>query len=247
MIEYIILGLVQGVTEFFPVSSSGHLVVLERVFGLAEQGVAISIVMHVGTLVSVLIFFFQDIIGALRDKRMVLFILVVTCITGVIGVLGKDFFESLFTSVRFVAMGWIATGLILLLTRRFMGQGRKTVTIKDAVILGATQGIAIIPGVSRSGVTISTLLYRGIDRMKGFTVSFLVSVPVIAGAAVLEAKKINFVVSGNPVPLAIGFFCSFAAGLFALWILKRAIARARFHFFAYYCFVCAIITLIWVK
>lgn len=247
MIEYIILGLVQGFTEFLPVSSSGHLVILERLFGLSEQGVAISIVMHLGTLVSVVFFFYRDIIEALCSRRTILFILVVTCITGAIGVLGKDFFEALFSSVKAVAIGWIATGVILLLTKRFMRGDRKTVTLKDAAILGITQGIAIIPGVSRSGITISTLLYRKIEKMTGFTLSFLVSIPVIAGAALLEAKKIHFAVSGDPRQLTVGFFCSFAAGLVALWVLKRVIILAKFHFFAYYCFVCALVTLIWIK
>ena len=247
MIKYIILGVVQGLTEFLPVSSKGHLAVLERLFGLSEQGMAISIVMHLGTLVAVLIYFWRDIIAALRNKRVILFILAVTCITGVIGVLGKDFFESLFTSVKVVAFGWIATGVILLLTKRFANSERKTVNLKDAAILGFTQSIALIPGVSRSGITISTMLFCKIEKMTAFTMSFLVSVPAIAGAAVLEAKKIHFAVAGDPVPLAIGFFCSFAAGLFALWVLKRVIARAQFHFFAYYCFVLALVTLIWIK
>jgi undecaprenyl-diphosphatase len=247
MIEYIILGIVQGITEFLPVSSSGHLAVLGRLFGLSEQSVAISIIMHLGTLLAVLVFFFRDILEALCSKRTVLLILVVTCITGLIGVLGKDFFESLFTSVKAIAIGWIATGVILLLTKRFMHNDRKTIGMKDAIILGVTQGIAIIPGVSRSGITISTMMFLGIEKMTCFTFSFLVSIPVIAGAALLEAKKIHFVVSGNTAQLATGFFCSFAAGLLALWALKQVLAKAKFHYFAYYCFVLALITLIWIR
>jgi undecaprenyl-diphosphatase len=247
MIEYIILGIVQGITEFLPVSSSGHLAVLGRLFGLSEQSVAISIIMHLGTLLAVLVFFFRDILEALCSKRTVLLILAVTCITGLIGVLGKDFFESLFTSVKAIAIGWIATGVILLLTKRFMHNDRKTIGMKDAMILGVTQGIAIIPGVSRSGITISTMLFRGVEKMTCFTFSFLVSIPAIAGAALLEAKKIHFAFSGNPVQLATGFFCSFAAGLFALWALKQMLAKAKFHYFAYYCFALALITLIWIR
>jgi len=247
MIVYILLGVVQGLTEFLPISSKGHLAVLERLFGLSQQSMAISIVLHLGTLAAIFIFFWRDIIAALHSKHMILFILGVTCITGAIGVLGKDFFESLFVSVKAVAAGWIATGVFLLLTRRFTSNERKTVTTKDAVILGITQSIALIPGVSRSGITISTMLYRKIDKMTAFTVSFLVSIPAIAGAAVLEAKKIHFAVALDPIGLAAGFFCSFAVGLIALWFLKRVISHAKFHFFAYYCFVCAIITLIWIK
>ena len=247
MIEHIVLGVVQGLTEFLPVSSSGHLAVLERLFGLQENGVAISIVMHLGTLFAILVFFWRIILEALCSRRMVFFVLIVTCITGAIGVLGKDFFESIFTSVKAVAAGWIATGFILLLTRRFMANQRTAVTVRDAVALGVAQAIAIIPGVSRSGITISTMLYRKIDKLTGFNISFLVSIPAIAGAALLEAKDIHFAFSGEPVYMATGFACSFFAGLLALWLLKRVISKAKFHYFAYYCFAIAVITLIWIK
>jgi undecaprenyl-diphosphatase len=247
MIQYIVLGIVQGITEFLPVSSSGHLAILERLFGLSDKAIAISIVMHGGTLAAVLVFFWRETVEALCSKRMVLFILVVTCITGVIGVTGKDFFESLFTSVKAIALGWLATGAILLLTKYCMAAKRTALNMKDAMILGVTQGIAIIPGVSRSGLTVSTMLFRGVEKMTGFAVSFLVSIPVIAGAALLEAKKIHFALSGNPAQMAVGFLCSFCSGLLALWVLKRSIARSRFHYFAYYCFVIAAITFIWIK
>ncbi|HNQ50440.1 MAG: undecaprenyl-diphosphate phosphatase [Candidatus Omnitrophica bacterium] len=247
MIEYIILGIVQGLTEFLPVSSSGHLAVLERLFGLSEQGVAISIVMHVGTLGAVFVFFRRDMLAAMRNRRMILFIFIVTCITGVIGVLGKDLFESIFASVKAVAAGWIVTGTILLLTKRRMHNTRAAVNNRDASILGITQGIAIIPGISRSGITIATMLYLGVEKIKAFSISFLASIPAIAGAAFLEAKDIGFVLSGDPVPLAAGFLCSFGAGLFALWLLKRVLVQAKFHYFAYYCYALAVITLVWVR
>jgi undecaprenyl-diphosphatase len=247
MIKLIILGIVQGFTEFLPVSSSGHLAILEKLFGLTEHAVALAIVLHLGTLVSVCVFFYRDIISALRSKRIVLFILVVTLITGVIGILGKDFFETLFSSVKAIAIGWIATGFLLLLAQRSMRGVRSTVSVKDAMILGVTQGVAIIPGVSRSGITISTLLLLKIDKMTAFTFSFLVSVPAIAGAALLESRKINSAVSADPKQLVIGFVCSSAAGLFALWFLKRAVKNAQLHYFAYYCFVLAAIALTWIK
>lgn len=247
MIEYVILGIVQGLTEFLPVSSSGHLVILERLFGLSEQGVAVSIVMHLGTLGAVFVFFWRDILAALRDRRMVVFILTVTVITGVIGVIGKEFFESLFTSVKAVAGGWLATGVMLLLTKRFMNNSRTAVIAKDAGFLGVAQGIAIMPGVSRSGITIATMLFLGVEKVTGFTVSFLASIPAVAGAALLEIKDIGGAVTGDPAGLAAGFACSFCAGLFALWFLKRMIVRAHFHLFAYYCFLLAAVTFIWIK
>jgi undecaprenyl-diphosphatase len=247
MIDYIILGIVQGITEFLPVSSSGHLAVLGKLFGLQEQGIAISIVMHLGTLLAVIIFFFRDILEAFSSRRMLAQILIVTLITGVIGVAGRDFFESAFSSIKIVAAGWIASGVILLLTARFMHSIRKEVSVKDSVILGFAQAAAIFPGVSRSGITISTMLFRGVEKMKGFRFSFVASIPAIAGAALLEARDINSAFSADGAKLAVGFFCSFASGMFALWFLKRALAKARFHYFSYYCFAAALIALIFVK
>jgi len=247
MSKYIILGIVQGLTEFLPVSSSGHLAVIEKFFCLSEHGVAISIVMHAGTLGAVIVYFWRDIMAALRSRRMIMFVLIVTAITGAIGVIGKDFLKSCFLSVRVVGISWVITGVILLMTRRFMNNRRTAVTAKDACILGATQGIAIIPGVSRSGITIATLLFLGVERVSAFTVSFLASIPAVAGAAILEIKDIEEAFYADSSGLAAGFACSFGAGLFALWFLKRMIVGAHFHLFAFYCFLCAAVTFIWVK
>ncbi|MFA4842394.1 MAG: undecaprenyl-diphosphate phosphatase, partial [Candidatus Omnitrophota bacterium] len=196
MIKYIILGIVQGLTEFFPVSSSGHLAILLRAFGISSGQVAISVILHLGTLLALCIFFFKEILGLYRRPKTLLLIFIVTCITGIIGISGKGFFEELFSNPKFVAFSWIVTGVILILTGKFTQAKRHTVNTKDALILGATQGIAIIPGISRSGITISTLLFRGLDRETSFRFSFLASIPAIVGAAMVEAKDINFVFQG---------------------------------------------------
>lgn len=247
MIKYIILGIVQGFTEFLPVSSSGHLVILQRVLGMSGEEVAISVILHLGTLLAIILFFSKDILKLLRDFKMLSLILLVTIITGIIGVVGKDFFENLFRSPKSVALALIITGSILLLTRKFKEVEKKEIGFKDALILGFTQGLAIIPGISRSGITISTLLFRRIDRQACFRFSFLVSIPVILGAAVLEARKIDFVMQHDFTNLAVGFMFSLLSGLAALWILKIVIQQAKFYYFGYYCILLAVITLLFVK
>lgn len=247
MIEYIILGIVQGLTEFLPVSSSGHLVILERVFGISTGQVTTSVILHLGTLLALCIFFFKDILGLFRHPRALWLIFIVTFITGIIGVSGKGFFEELFSLPKFVALSWIVTGIILILTSKFMQAKRHRVTLKDAFILGAAQGIAIIPGISRAGVTISTLLFRGVDRETSFHFSFLASIPAILGAAIVESRDINFVFQGEPKYFIAGFLFSLLAGLASLRILHTVIRKAKLHYFGYYCFLIAIITLLFIK
>lgn len=247
MIKYIFLGVVQGLTEFLPVSSSGHLIVIQKLLGVKGNEVGVSLILHLGTSLALLIFFFKDILRVIRDTKMLALIIAVTLITGAIGLSGKDFFEGLFSSVRAVAFAWIVTGGVLLLTMRFMDAKRKDIKLKDAVILGIMQGIAIIPGISRSGITISTLLFRKIDRDLCFKFSFLVSLPVILGAALLEIKKINSALMLGLKDCAAGFVSSFFAGLIALWILKLVLHKARFYYFGYYCIIIAILTLLFIK
>jgi len=242
MLKYILLGFIQGVTEFLPVSSSGHLVILQRVLGVGGEEIALSVILHLGTLFAVIIFFFKDILKLLGNIKSLLLIAIVTIITGTIGIVGKDFFEGLFSSLKPVVLALVVTGIILLLTKRFMDAKRNSLNIKDAFFLGLAQGLAIIPGISRSGITISTLLFRKIDRETSFKFSFLASIPVILGAALLEAKKIDFALQFNLLNFAAGFMSSFLTGLFALWVLKLVLQKAKLHYFGYYCIVVAIAT-----
>jgi undecaprenyl-diphosphatase len=245
--KYVLLGIVQGFTEFLPVSSSGHLAVIQKILGISDGLVELDIVLHLGTLCAVFIFLFRDIFKALADKNSLLLIAIVTAITGVIGILGNDFFEGLFSSVKAVSLSLVFTGIILLATRNFSTGSRKILNAKDAVILGITQAIAIIPGVSRSGTTISTMLFRRADRLTAFTFSFLVSIPVISGAALFKAKDIGFVFKGQALSLLCGFLASFFSGLLAVALLKKILYKAKFYYFGYYCIVAAIAIILFIK
>jgi len=247
MIKYIFLGIAQGFTEFLPVSSSGHLVVLQRILGIDANQVAVSVILHLGTLLAIVVFFRKDILALLGDLKMIGLAAVVTLITGIIGVLGKDLFEGIFVSTKAVAAAWIFTGLLLISTKKITRLDRVKLDLKDAFILGLTQGLAIIPGVSRSGITISTLFFRKVTRSLAFTFSFLVSIPVILGAALLETAKIEVVPEGDIKNLIIGFFFSFFTGLLALLFLRLIINKAKFYYFGYYCILMAAITLLFIR
>ncbi len=247
MIKYIFLGILQGLTEFLPVSSSGHLVVAQRILGINSNQVAISVVLHLGTLLAIIIFFRKDILNLLKNPKLLGLAAVVVIITGSIGVLGKDFFESLFSSVKAVGVAWIFTGLLLISTKKLTQLNKNKLEIKDALMLGLTQSLAIIPGISRSGITISTLFFRKIDRSLAFVFSFLIAIPVILGAALLEAKKIETVSQAEIKNLIAGFIFSFITGLFALLVLKLVINKAKFYYFGYYCLFMAAVTLLFIK
>ncbi|MBI4707511.1 MAG: undecaprenyl-diphosphate phosphatase [Candidatus Omnitrophica bacterium] len=246
MIKFILLGIIQGLTEFLPVSSSGHLVVAQKLFGMQTGTIAVSVVLHLGTVLSLLVFFFRDILKLFRDLKSVMLIGLITLITGVIGLSGKDFFEKLFSSPKLVAFSWFITAGVLFFAARFMQAKREKVSFKDAFILGITQGIAIVPGISRSGITVSTLLFRGISKEESFRFSFLAAIPAIMGAALLELKDISCVAANQFGNVAAGFLASFVFGLFALWLFRQALKKAKLQYFAYYCIILAIITLLFV-
>lgn len=247
MLKYIILGIIQGITEFLPISSSGHLVIIGKLLGLTHEQLALSVILHLGTGFALVIFFSKDLGRILRDFRLLSLLFITTIITVIIGFLGKDFFENLFTSTTPVAFALLATGIMLIFTKKFMAGTRSNLNFKDAAILGVTQSIAIIPGISRSGTTISTLLFRGIDRENSFYFAFLAAIPIIFGAALFEIKKVNFALKAEPIALAVGFLASFFTGLLSLWMLKLVMRKAKLYYFGYYCIIVAIITLFFIK
>jgi undecaprenyl-diphosphatase len=267
-VEAIVLGVIQGLTEFLPVSSSGHLVLFQNLFGLKEPALLFDICLHVGTLAAVIIVFYRDILeilpalvqipgrmksagGFLRlcqvdpAMRMALLIVIGSIPTAVIGLLFKEITDQLFGSIAMVGCMLIVTGTLLWLTRRIQRQGRpigKT-TLKDALIIGLIQGVAIVPGISRSGSTIATALFLGVDRKVAGRYSFLLSIPAIVGALVLglDAPEMQ-----TTIPLGTilaGSAVSALVGWLALVILLRVVDRGQLHRFAPYCWLVGIIAL----
>ncbi len=233
-------------TEFLPVSSSAHLVILQKIFGISGQELAIPVTLHLGTTLALILFFFNDILEVLINKKMIFYIIIVTLITGIVGISGRVFFRPLFASVSLSALALMVTGIILLFTRLSVHTRRAVLNTKDAFALGITQALAIIPGISRSGITISGLLFRGIEKRLAFKFSFLASIPAVLGAFILEAKEASIILKGNFLNLFIGFIFSFFCGLFSLWVLRKILLKAKLHYFGYYCIIVAILTFLFV-
>lgn len=267
--EALLLGLVQGLTEFLPVSSSAHLVLVQHLLGFSKPLVFFDVVLHLGTLVGLLVYFAGDVAHLVRDSiygisylihrkpieqisevaphsRWALGILVATIPTGLAGFFFKDWFESLFGSLQAVGLALLGTTLILWLTRYFQKneKGMDQSSYLDYFVIGVFQGIAIIPGISRSGATISAALFRGLKREEAFRFSFLLAVPAILGAGLLEWKDgLGSWEWGWPV-LTVGFLVSAVFGYLSLCFLARIIQKGKLHLFGIYTFLFGILVLV---
>jgi undecaprenyl-diphosphatase len=247
-----VLGLVQGLTEFLPVSSSGHLVLAERLAGVHTPGVFVEVALHVATLGSVLVVYGRRIVELARglltgegDHRGYVWLLVLATVpAGLVGVLLNDVIEAAFDSLVAVGAAFLLTGIILWSTRRLAGT-REAPTTRSAIGIGLMQALAILPGVSRSGSTVAAGLWSGLTPQRAAEFSFLMAVPTIAGAALLEAK--DAVANAGAVgvgSLAVGFVVAFVSGIWAIRLLVALLRRGHFYAFAPYCWVVGVLTLL---
>lgn len=256
LIEIIVLGIIQGLTEFFPISSSGHLVLFQNLFGLKEPQIFADVMLHIGTLLSLFVFLRRDLYELAKsfynfcrnpqkhssDPRMkLIFAIVLASIpTALIGYLFGDFFESLFGNLRTVGLALIITGCYLFLTK--FTRERKRNFLSHPLIIGLLQGAAIVPGFSRSGLTIGGALFLGWKREEAARFSFLLSIPAILGAALFQLHKTD--TSSQPWSILLtGIMVSAIFGYLALTLLLSAINRGKFYSFSFYCFLAGLTAL----
>ncbi|MDD5495747.1 MAG: undecaprenyl-diphosphate phosphatase [Candidatus Omnitrophica bacterium] len=242
--QAVISGIVQGATEFFPISSSGHLVILHAIFGIKEPQMAFDIFLHFGTLLAVLIFFRNDILKLFTSgKRTLLFIVVGSIPTFALGMLFKDVVESFFAKPGIVGFMLLLTGFWLLAaglyTIYLKRSGlKRPQNIWNSLVIGLAQGISIMPGISRSGATIATGMLLGLDKETAFRFSFLLSIPAIFGATALKASRIGSILAGNDaLYFIIGGVTALGVGLVCIKALLELIRRDLFFIFGIYCFL----------
>ena len=260
-----ILGIVQGLAEFLPISSSGHLALLQYFFGVESDSVLLfTVMMHVGTLVSVFIIYRKDIWALLKElcytikdlctgkgprinanpmRRMGFMIIVATIPTAIIGLLFEDFFESLYASIVSIALGLIFTGIILLVAER-MGRSDKgpmEMKWRHAIFIGCMQGIAICPGVSRSGSTLFGGLIAGLKREFAVEFAFLISIPSILGSVILEMPKA--IAGGADAsmigPIILGVILAMISGIVAIKAMIKVVTGKRLFGFSIYVWLVA--------
>ena len=253
--EAILLGALQGVTEFFPVSSSGHLVVGQKLLGLEVPGVQFEVAVHVATLFSVLVIYrsrlFDLLVGALRKDRdawrYVGLLAVATLPAAIVGVLLRDRIEVLFESPFVPATAFLVTGTILWSTRRLLGRkDSKKPGWSVALLIGLAQAFALVPGISRSGTTVAMALWLGLAAEEAAAFSFLMAIPAIAGAAFLQMPDVAS--QGLTLPGTVLVAGSIVAGITGILAIKGFVAvleRRAFHRFAIYCWALGAVFLIY--
>jgi len=253
LIEALILAVVQGLTEWLPVSSSGHLVITQKVLGL-NPPLIFDVMLHVGTLIVVLTVFRKDIVDIIKavikrdfeteEGKLALFIVVGSVPIAIIGFVFYDFFKSLFSNLLAVGIAIIITGSVIFFSEKRIGN--RKMGILDSLLIGLAQAVTIIPGISRSGITVATGLLRKIDKTKAFRYSFLLSVPAVIGATVMESRDL---VLGNMemAPLFLGATISMIVGYVSLKLLKKIVMNEKFHLFAYYCWTVGIAMILFIS
>ena len=267
ILQAAVLGIVQGLTEFLPVSSSGHLVLAQQLLSVSNpEMLSFDAYVHFGTLISVCIIFRKDIGSivmsfwdAARTRtwkaayemneyfRLGAAILVASVPAAIIGLQYRDQIAEAFRDPKLVSVNLVITGLFLFLTRFPKAVEGKRVGIISGFIIGIAQSVAILPGISRSGSTISTALFLRLSPSLAARFSFLLSVPVIAGAALLETKTvIRQGMEMGFAPFIAGLIAAAITGYFAIKLLLRIIERGRFSWFAFYCFVVGILGILFV-
>jgi len=269
-LQSVILGIIQGLTEFLPVSSSGHLVLLQNLFGIMKPELFFDISLHLGTLIAIFIVFHQEIrrivqtllqlptliksSGNLKslfadneEIRIFALIIIGSLPTAIWGILLHKIFEQIFGSVWIVGVMLLITGTLLWFTKQISVEGSplKKVTIRDALMIGFIQGIAIMPGISRSGSTIAIAIFLGINREIASRYSFLLSIPAILGAMIISLDSTIIQTDISMKVILIGIFTAGIVGYISLKTLLHVVKKGNLYYFSPYCWLIGALSLIW--
>lgn len=261
----VILGIVQGFTELFPVSSSAHLVILQSFFpDFHQPGVAFDAILHLGTLIAVAFYFRVDIWNMLTSlqpgrnrnfpwdtdtaslRKLILFLILGTIPAAFFGLFFQDQIHKFFESAQTAAFFLMVTGLLLFFSDKVTNTFRnlKDIKITDSILIGVAQAVALLPGISRSGATITTGIFLKINRQDAARFSFLLSIPAVLGAVILECGYLKQISVSEMRLYFVGFICAVIAGFISLKLFFLIIRKARMKYFAYYCWIVSIFTLL---
>ena len=263
IVNAILLGLVQGLSEFLPISSSGHLVLAAHILNFQEEGIAFEVFVHFGTLLSVFVAFRKEIAKMIIAPYAIwikkennpelkeylnwdLYVIIGTIPAVIVGLFFKEQIESLFSSVLLVLVMLSVTGSIMIISK-FLPVADKPIKKSNSLIIGIAQAFAILPGISRSGSTIVTALAFGINREKAARFSFILSIPAVLGATILKTKDLLSTPPAQTeiLQIAIGALAAFISGYFAILWLLDIVKKGKLQWFGYYCFFISIIGFVW--
>ncbi|MDI6788704.1 MAG: undecaprenyl-diphosphate phosphatase [Planctomycetota bacterium] len=241
--EIVILSIIQGITEFIPISSSGHLVIATHLLGLTdpENNLLLIVVLHFASLLAIVISFYDEIIEMLLSPRALLLVFVGTIPAGLVGYFFNESITKLFSSPTLVGICLFLTGIYILLSEMHWKRTPLSLEksgIKSGLWVGIAQMFAILPGASRSGLTLATGLFCGLERPSAIKFSFLLAIPVIAGASILKLKDFDKLsVAFQPISIIVGFLICLVVSLLAIGFLVRMVRRGRLYYFACYCLI----------
>jgi len=236
-----LLGIIQGATEFLPVSSSGHLVIFQKLIpGFSQPGILFDVFLHFGTVLAVIIFYFKRILKL--NFKYIEILIIASIPAAILGFLLKDAIDIIFQSTKFVGAALLVTGVMNFFTGR-RKEGDKNIKEKNGLIIGIFQALAIFPGISRSGATIFAGTGLGIKKENVVEFSLLLSIPAVLGANLLEISKIINTYNLN-FNYIVGFICSFIVGLMSIKILLNLLIKNKFKYLGYYCFVLGLFVLL---
>lgn len=269
-IQAVGLGIIQGLTEFLPVSSSGHLVIFQHLFGLEEPELLFDISVHIGTLIAICAIFFKEIRSIIRalmsfpkltasaggighliaeneEIRITALIIAGSVPTALLGILFSKITDQIFGTLWIVGLMLLVTGTLLWFTRKIYLEGRtiKAFNLKDALVIGLIQGLAILPGISRAGSTIAVALFLGVDRELAGRYSFLLSIPAILGAFLIGLDSSITKASASVEMMLLGGAIAGIVGYMALKVLLQLVKKGQLHRFAPYCWTVGGLSLVW--
>lgn len=253
ILQAIILGIVQGLTEFLPISSSGHLLLVEHVFGISEGNLFFNILLHIASLLAVIIVMRKEIWELIKRPFSKQTLSVIYCsIITVIVVLLLSFSMDKFTSIGYLGFGFLISAVLILFTyilgkrKNTHGSLKRDIGYIDSIIIGLVQGFATLPGISRSGSTICTALLLGNDRTKSANFSFIISIPIIIGAMLFEILKggSESVIQVPAISSIIGFFVSFVVAVFSIKLMNKVVHKGSWLGFSIYLFILSLVVLL---
>lgn len=249
ILEAILLGVIQGITEFLPISSSGHLIIFESFFGLnVEELLDFDIALHMGTLLAILIYFRKDIwdLITFKNPKLMKLLLIATIPAVLLGFTFKDTIEDLLRSPISVSILMIIVGILFILPENLFMKKRGELNLKKSILIGFAQSLALMPGVSRSGATILSGTWLGLSREEAARFSFLLGSIAIFGAGILAAKDLDQVTIQTSV-LTSGFLASFIAGLFSIGFLMKFLKKYSLKIFGVYRIFFGLFIFVWYK
>ncbi len=248
MYEIIILAIIQGITEFLPISSSGHLVIAQDLLGIKSPGNTLEVLFHFGTLLSVIFIFSRDIkeiMFSISDKstQSFLFYITISTLPSVfVGLFFKDIISRIFDNVYMVGFALCITGVLLVFSKNFKNR-QKSFSLSFSILIGITQALAIIPGISRSGSTITMGMFLGIPPSEAARFSFILSIPIILGASILGFLEIESGGLFNGSMITVAITTAFITGVLALKMLLKVLEAGKFHIFGIYCICTGFLTI----